>query len=397
MVVSVKVCHPRGEEGVFVVFDESGGLDRRRRLRRSFGGFNAVRRRKQQHHQMPSSTKSTARPCRVRLAVLDVPNERFRPAPRPRSERRGGQLFEKVLFRVHKRRVEDSRGDLSRRDETRTTADTTWKVQVLCVRSSLFLSGVFVDERLEKHLVEANARKINSPAALFSLSLSLFDDYKYSDDFTTPRAFAYTYYVYIYSSCRLTFVGNRVTVQATIALTPNREQKTISISAEKLEFDGMPKEFNLDETVSLTMEGTLGEERTPFETPPAGGFDGSAARGDAEKEEKSMRGGGIKYKSTARGDVVMTLDASVNDFVALVPGLDDIVNAINDAVLANLRGAVEKNLIAEYERWRVQGDNNDTEEKDNDDDDFFEDVTTPPIAGGNGAPIGVVPTRVARF
>ena len=42
-----------------------------------------------------------------------------------------------------------------------------------------------------------------------------------------------------------------------------------------------------------------------------------------------MRGGGIKYKSTARGDVVMTLDASVNDFVALVPGLDDIVNAIN--------------------------------------------------------------------
>ena len=189
------------------------------------------------------------------------------------------------------------------------------------------------------------------------------------------------------------FVGNRVTVRATIALTPNREQKTISISAEKLEFDGMPKEFNLDETVSLTMEGTLGEERTPFETPPAGGFDGSAARGDAEKEEKSMRGGGIK--STARGDVVMTLDASVNDFVALVPGLDDIVNAINDAVLANLRGAVEKNLIAEYERWRVQGDNA-TEEKDNDDD-FFEDVTTPPIAGGNGAPIGVVPTRVARF
>ena len=183
------------------------------------------------------------------------------------------------------------------------------------------------------------------------------------------------------------FVGNRVTVRATIALIPNREQKTISISAEKLEFDGMPKEFNLDETVSLTMEGTLGEERTPFETPPAppaGGFDGSA-RGDAKKE-KSMRGG---IKSTARGDVVMTLDASVNDFVALVPGLDDIVNAINDAVLANLRGAVEKNLIAEYERWRVQGD-------DKEKDEFFEDVTTP-IAGGNGAPVGVVPTRVARF
>ena len=185
------------------------------------------------------------------------------------------------------------------------------------------------------------------------------------------------------------FVGNRVTVRATIALIPNREQKTLSIRAEKLEFDGMPKEFNLDETVRLTMEGTLGEDvETHYLEQPAlesgGGVDdGSAAR--------------RIIKSTARGDVVMTLDASVNDFVALVPGLDDIVNAINDAVLANLRGAVEKNLIAEYERWRVQGDN-DTEEKDNDDDDdFFEDVTAPTIAGGNGAPIGVVPTRVARF
>ena len=208
-----------------------------------------------------------------------------------------------------------------------------------------------------------------------------------------------------------------MTVRATIALTPNREQKTISISAEKLEFDGMPKEFNLDETVSLTMEGTLGEERTPFETPPAGGFDGSAARGDAEKEEKSMRSGGIKYKSTARGDVVMTLDASVNDFVALVPGLDDIVNAINDAVLANLRGAVEKNLIAEYERWREerQGDDVNDDNKENENPSFEvqqrhthteyvrreDNATTPtkiPIkAGGNGAPVGVVPRRVARF
>ena len=200
-----------------------------------------------------------------------------------------------------------------------------------------------------------------------------------------------------------------MTVRATIALIPNREQKTLSIRAEKLEFDGMPKEFNLDETVRLTMEGTLGEDvETHYLEPPAlesGGVDdGSAAR--------------RIIKSTARGDVVMTLDASVNDFVALVPGLDDIVNAINDAVLANLRGAVETNLIAEYERWREerQGDDvNDDDNKENENPSSEvqqrhthteyvrreDNATTPtkiPIkAGGNGAPVGVVPRRVARF
>ena len=189
-------------------------------------------------------------------------------------------------------------------------------------------------------------------------------------------------------------------------MIPNREQKTISIRAEKLEFDGMPKEFNLDETVRLTMEGTLGEDvETHYLEQPAlesgGGVDdGSAAR--------------RIIKSTARGDVVMTLDASVNDFVALVPGLDDIVNAINDAVLANLRGAVETNLIAEYERWRErQGDDDDDDNKENENASSEvqqrhthteyrreDNATTPtkiPIAGGNGAPVGVVPRRVARF
>ena len=110
----------------------------------------------------------------------------------------------------------------------------------------------------------------------------------------------------------------------------------------------------------------------------------------------------------------------MNDFVALVPGLDDIVNAINDAVLANLQGAVEKNLIAEYERWRErQGDDvNDDDNKENEnnassevqqrhtqreyirreDDNATKTPTKIPIkAGGNGAPVGVVPRRVARF
>ena len=205
-----------------------------------------------------------------------------------------------------------------------------------------------------------------------------------------------------------------MTVRATIALIPNREQKTLSIRAEKLEFDGMPKEFNLDETVRLTMEGTLGEDvETHYLEPPA-----LESGGQVDDDGSSAARRRI-IKSTARGDVVMTLDASVNDFVALVPGLDDIVNAINDAVLANLRGAVETNLIAEYERWREerQGDDvNDDDNKENEENASSEvqqrhthteyvrredNATTPtkiPIkAGGNGAPVGVVPRRVARF
>ena len=206
-----------------------------------------------------------------------------------------------------------------------------------------------------------------------------------------------------------------MTVRATIALIPNREQKTISIRAEKLEFDGMPKEFNLDETVRLTMEGTLGEERTTLTPKVETHLEPALESGGVDDGSAARR----IIKSTARGDVVMTLDASVNDFVALVPGLDDIVNAINDAVLANLRGAVETNLIAEYERWREerQGDDvNDDDNKENEENASSEvqqrhthteyyrredNATTPtkiPIkAGGNGAPVGVVPRRVARF
>ena len=204
-----------------------------------------------------------------------------------------------------------------------------------------------------------------------------------------------------------------MTVRATIALIPNREQKTLSIRAEKLEFDGMPKEFNLDETVRLTMEGTLGEDvETHYLEPPA-----LESGGQVDDDGSSAARRRI-IKSTARGDVVMTLDASVNDFVALVPGLDDIVNGINDAVLANLRGAVETNLIAEYERWRErQGDDvNDDDDKNKENENASSEVqhrhthsesrredneTTPTkipiILGGNGAPVGVVPTRVARF
>lgn len=36
------------------------------------------------------------------------------------------------------------------------------------------------------------------------------------------------------------------------------------------------------------------------------------------------------------GDVTFTFDAAVNDFVAMILGLDFVVNGINDMVLVNL-------------------------------------------------------------
>ena len=179
------------------------------------------------------------------------------------------------------------------------------------------------------------------------------------------------------------FLGNKVVVRTTIALIPNRTDKSISINAKKLEFEGMPKEFNLDETVTLKMEGKLGEERSFRKR--------RRNVSDEEEEEHGEDDKNDDMKRAVRGDVVMTLDASVNDFVALVPGLDDVVNAINDAVLANLQGAIEKNLIAEYERWRNEEVAGEEEVKED------ERKRERTLYRGNGAPVGVVPKRVARF
>jgi|TARA_B110000003_G_scaffold196902_1_gene195548 hypothetical protein len=115
------------------------------------------------------------------------------------------------------------------------------------------------------------------------------------------------------------FLGQRVTVYATLTLTPLEEGLTIG--AKELEFVGLPKEMDLQGKVKLTMEGAL--------RPP---------RGD----------------KTVNGDVTLTLDAAVNDFVAMTPGLDFVVNGINDTVLANLQGSIEDNLLADYARWWKQ-------------------------------------------
>ena len=185
------------------------------------------------------------------------------------------------------------------------------------------------------------------------------------------------------------FLGNKVVVRTTIALIPYGTDKSISINAKKLEFEGMPKEFNLDETVTLKMEGKLGEERS-FRKRRRNDSDEEVG-GDEEEEEHGEDDKNDDMKRAVRGDVVMTLDASVNDFVALVPGLDDVVNAINDAVLANLQGAIEKNLIAEYERWRNEEVAGEEEVKED------ERKRERTLYRGNGAPVGVVPKRVARF
>lgn len=113
------------------------------------------------------------------------------------------------------------------------------------------------------------------------------------------------------------FLGRRVTVYSTLTL--EKREEGLTIGAKELKFVGLPKEMDLEDKVTLTMEGAL--------RPPEGG-DGRV-----------------------RGDVTLTLDAAVNDFLAMNPALDFVVNGINDRVLENLQGSIEDNLLADYARW----------------------------------------------
>ena len=47
------------------------------------------------------------------------------------------------------------------------------------------------------------------------------------------------------------------------------------------------------------------------------------------------------------------LTADVNEMVALVPGLDDAVNLINDTVIANLQGSINDTIAGDYAKWRA--------------------------------------------
>jgi len=111
------------------------------------------------------------------------------------------------------------------------------------------------------------------------------------------------------------FLGAKVTVYSTLTLTPRAEG--LVLGCKKLEFVGMPRELDLDNKVKLTMEGAL----------------------------RPVRDGSV------RGDIALTLDADVNEFVALNPALDVVVNGINDTVLMNLQGSIERSLLQDYARW----------------------------------------------
>jgi hypothetical protein len=113
------------------------------------------------------------------------------------------------------------------------------------------------------------------------------------------------------------FLGRSVVAKATLTL--EKREEGLTIGAKELRFVGLPKEMELEDKVTLTMEGAL--------RPPE--------RGDGR----------------VRGDVTLTLDAAVNDFLAMNPALDFVVNGINDRVLENLQGSIEDNLLADYARW----------------------------------------------
>jgi len=113
------------------------------------------------------------------------------------------------------------------------------------------------------------------------------------------------------------FLGRSVVAKATLTL--EKREEGLTIGAKELRFVGLPKEMDIEDKVTLTMEGAL--------RPPE--------RGDGR----------------VRGDVTLTLDAAVNDFLAMNPALDFVVNGINDRVLENLQGSIEDNLLADYARW----------------------------------------------
>ena len=53
------------------------------------------------------------------------------------------------------------------------------------------------------------------------------------------------------------------------------------------------------------------------------------------------------------GKITVNLTADVNDVVAIVPGLDDAVNLINDTVISNLQGSLNATIAGDYARWKV--------------------------------------------
>ena len=118
------------------------------------------------------------------------------------------------------------------------------------------------------------------------------------------------------------FCNFKATVFCTLRLTPKKDG--LHLTAEDLTIEGLPDEFGVNGKVWLVMDGALKPARTA----------NSAGR-------------------KVLGKITVNLTADVNDVVAIVPGLDDAVNLINDTVISNLQGSLNATIAGDYARWKV--------------------------------------------
>jgi len=98
----------------------------------------------------------------------------------------------------------------------------------------------------------------------------------------------------------------------------------LRLSSTDLRIQGLPDEFGVNGKVWLAMDGAL-------------------------KPARTRTSGGRKVL----GKLTVNLTADVNEMVALVPGLDDAVNLINDTVIANLQGSINDTIAGDYAKWRA--------------------------------------------
>ena len=106
------------------------------------------------------------------------------------------------------------------------------------------------------------------------------------------------------------FMQYRATVVTTLTLEPVGGE--LRLSSTDLRIQGLPDEFGVNGKVWLAMDGAL-------------------------KPARTRTSGGRKVL----GKLTVNLTADVNEMVALVPGLDDAVNLINDTI------------AGDYAKWRA--------------------------------------------
>lgn len=114
--------------------------------------------------------------------------------------------------------------------------------------------------------------------------------------------------------------------RAVVFCTLKLENKAdgLHLSAEDLNIQGLPDDLGVNGKVWLTMDGAL-------------------------KPAKTSTKAGRKVL----GKLTVNLSAEVNEIVAMVPGLDDAVNLINDTVIANLQGAINTSIAGDYTKWKA--------------------------------------------